>query len=75
MSDNAPMFAQLHYEVQVLEHCPIGFQAAIISARDLDLGTRGEISYVFSQAPEDICRIFRINAKSGKILLIRELDF
>lgn len=47
------------YEVQVLEHCPIGFQAAIVSARDLDIGTNGETSYVFSQAPEDICKTFR----------------
>ncbi|OWK12229.1 hypothetical protein Celaphus_00003679 [Cervus elaphus hippelaphus] len=43
-----------------------------IPPRDLDIGANGEIPHVFSQAPEDICKTFQINAKSGEILLIRE---
>ncbi|XP_039092070.1 protocadherin beta-2 [Hyaena hyaena] len=75
INDNAPEFAKLLYEVQVLENSPIGFQVAIVSARDLDIGTYGEISYVFSQASEDIRKTFQINAKSGELLLTQKLDF
>ncbi|XP_068390611.1 protocadherin beta-2 [Eschrichtius robustus] len=75
INDNAPEFAKLHYEVHVLENSPIGSQVAIVSARDLDIGTYGEISYVLSQASEDIRKTFGINAKSGEFLLTQELDF
>ncbi|XP_060490115.2 protocadherin beta-2 [Panthera onca] len=75
INDNAPEFAKLLYEVQVLENSPIGFQVAVVSARDLDIGTYGEISYVFSQASEDIRKTFQINAKSGELILTQKLDF
>nr|XP_059857258.1 protocadherin beta-2-like [Delphinus delphis] len=75
INDNAPEFAKLHYEAHVLENSPIGSQVAIVSARDLDIGTYGEISYVLSQASEDIRKTFGINAKSGELLLTQELDF
>ncbi|KAB1280748.1 Protocadherin beta-2 [Camelus dromedarius] len=75
INDNAPEFAKLLYEVQVLENSPIGSQVAIVTARDLDTGAYGEISYVFSQASEDIRKTFRINEKSGELLLTQELDF
>ncbi|XP_019777152.3 LOW QUALITY PROTEIN: protocadherin beta-2 [Tursiops truncatus] len=75
INDNAPDFAKLHYEAHVLENSPIGSQVAIVSARDLDIGTYGEISYVLSQASEDIRKTFGINAKSGELLLTQELDF
>nr|XP_045365630.1 protocadherin beta-2 [Camelus bactrianus] len=75
INDNAPEFAKLLYEVQVQENSPIGSQVAIVTARDLDTGAYGEISYVFSQASEDIRKTFRINEKSGELLLTQELDF
>ncbi|XP_019516814.1 PREDICTED: protocadherin beta-2-like [Hipposideros armiger] len=75
INDNAPEFAELLYEVQVPENSPIGSQVAIVSARDLDIGAYGEISYVFSQASEEIRKTFQINAKSGELLLRQRLDF
>ncbi|XP_004452625.2 protocadherin beta-2 [Dasypus novemcinctus] len=75
INDNAPEFAKLLYEVQVPENSPVGSQIATVSARDLDIGTNGEISYVFSQASEDIRKTFRINTKSGELLLTQTLDF
>ncbi|KAM8958736.1 protocadherin beta-2-like isoform 2-T2 [Lycaon pictus] len=74
-NDNAPEFTKLFYEVQVLEDSPIGFQVAMVSARDLDIGTNGEISYVFSQASEEIRKTFQINATSGELFLTQKLDF
>ncbi|XP_023390651.1 protocadherin beta-2 isoform X2 [Pteropus vampyrus] len=75
INDNAPEFAELLYEVQVPENSPIGSQVALVSARDLDIGAYGEITYVFSQASEDIRKTFQINAKSGELLLRQKLDF
>ncbi|XP_017654317.1 protocadherin beta-2-like isoform X1 [Nannospalax galili] len=75
INDNAPEFSKLRYEVQVPENSPVGSQVATVSASDLDIGAYGQISYVFSQAPEDIRKTFRINAKSGEILLAQKLDF
>ncbi|XP_034870941.1 protocadherin beta-2-like [Mirounga leonina] len=75
INDNAPEFAKQFYEVQVLENSPIGFLVAIVSASDLDIGTYGEISYVFSQASEEIRKTFQINAKSGELFLTQKLDF
>ncbi|XP_044081967.1 protocadherin beta-2 [Neovison vison] len=75
INDNAPEFAKQYYKVQVQENSPIGFPVAIVSASDLDIGTYGEISYVFSQASEDIRKTFQINAKSGELFLTQKLDF
>nr|XP_017196598.2 protocadherin beta-2 [Oryctolagus cuniculus] len=75
VNDNAPEFAQLMYEVQVPENSRIGSQVATVSARDSDLGAYGQISYIFSQASEDIRKTFQINAKSGELILTQELDF
>ncbi|XP_036751888.2 LOW QUALITY PROTEIN: protocadherin beta-2 [Manis pentadactyla] len=75
INDNTPEFEKMLYEVQIRENSPIGSQIVIVSARDLDIGAYGEISYVFSQASEDIRRTFRINEKSGELLLTQKLDF
>ncbi|XP_012875782.1 PREDICTED: protocadherin beta-2-like [Dipodomys ordii] len=75
INDNAPEFTKLLYELQVPENSPVGFQVATVSARDLDIGINGEITYMFSQASEDIRKTFQINTKSGELLLAQKLDF
>ncbi|XP_040831349.1 protocadherin beta-2-like isoform X1 [Ochotona curzoniae] len=75
INDNAPEFTQMLYEVQVPENSPVGSQVATVLARDLDDGAYGEISYVFSQASEDVRKTFQIKEKSGELILNQELDF
>ncbi|XP_014446262.1 protocadherin beta-2 [Tupaia chinensis] len=75
INDNAPEFAKPLYDMQVREDSPIGFLVTTVSARDLDIGAYGQISYVFSQASEDIRKTFRIDTKSGELLLTQKLDF
>ncbi|KAM5169155.1 protocadherin beta-2-like [Callospermophilus lateralis] len=75
INDNAPEFTKVLYEVRVPENSPIGSHVATVSARDLDIGVYGQISYAFFQASEDIRKTFQINAKSGELLLIQKLDF
>ncbi|XP_039692280.1 protocadherin beta-17-like [Pteropus medius] len=75
INDNAPEFDQLLYEVQVLENSPVGSLVITVSARDLDAGTHGELSYSFFQSSNQVIQVFEINAITGEIRLKRMLDF
>ncbi|XP_069340240.1 protocadherin beta-14 [Eulemur rufifrons] len=75
INDNAPEFPHSLYEVQVLEDTPLGSRIITISAKDLDAGNYGKISYTFFHASEDIRKTFEINTISGEINLRSSLDF
>ncbi|XP_053422641.1 protocadherin beta-14 [Nycticebus coucang] len=75
INDNAPEFPQSLYEVQVLEDTPLGSWIITISAKDLDTGNYGKISYTFFHASEDVRKTFEINTLSGEINLRSSLDF
>ncbi|XP_021482009.2 protocadherin beta-6-like [Meriones unguiculatus] len=74
INDNTPEFAQELYEVQVPENNPIGSLLITVSARDLDTGSFGEVSYVLFQ-DDDVNEPFEINTKTGEIRLRSTLDF
>ncbi|XP_032129539.1 protocadherin beta-15, partial [Sapajus apella] len=74
-NDNAPVFAQALYEVQVPEDSPIGSLVVKVSARDLDTGTNGEISYSLFYSSQAISKPFELSSISGEIRLIKKLDF
>ncbi|XP_055141904.1 protocadherin beta-15 isoform X1 [Symphalangus syndactylus] len=75
VNDNAPEFVQAFYEVQVPENSPIGFLVVKVSARDLDTGTNGEISYSLYYSSQEINKPFELSSLSGEIRLIEKLDF
>ncbi|XP_036060656.1 protocadherin beta-14-like isoform X1 [Onychomys torridus] len=75
INDNAPEFAQGLYEVQVPENSPIGSLVITVSARDLDAGTHGELSYSLFQSSNEVLRAFEINTDTGEIRIRRLLDF
>ncbi|XP_014384501.1 PREDICTED: protocadherin beta-14-like [Myotis brandtii] len=75
INDNSPEFPQRLYEVQVPEDTAIGSWIITISAKDLDAGHYGKISYIFFHASEDIRKTFEINSTSGEVRLISSLDF
>nr|XP_033709177.1 protocadherin beta-17-like isoform X2 [Tursiops truncatus] len=75
INDNAPEFAQQLYEVQVPENSPIGSLVITVSARDLDAGTHGELSYSFFQSSNQVIQAFEINTVTGDIRLKKMLDF
>ncbi|XP_013367570.1 PREDICTED: protocadherin beta-15-like, partial [Chinchilla lanigera] len=74
VNDNAPAFAQMLYEVQVPENTPLGTLIVKVSARDLDTGTNGEVSYSFYSSQE-IGKTFELSSLSGEVRLIKLLDF
>ncbi|XP_012501242.1 PREDICTED: protocadherin Fat 4-like [Propithecus coquereli] len=75
INDNAPEFPQRLYEVQVPENSPIGSPVITVSARDLDAGTHGELSYSFFQSSNQVIQAFEINTVTGEIRLKKVLDF
>ncbi|XP_045854820.1 protocadherin beta-17-like isoform X2 [Meles meles] len=75
INDNAPEFAQLLYEVQIPENSPIGSLVITVTARDLDAGTHGELSYSFFQSSNQVIQAFEINSVTGEIRLKKMLDF
>ncbi|XP_068835956.1 protocadherin beta-15-like [Capricornis sumatraensis] len=75
INDNAPVFAQAHYQVQVLENSPVGALVVKVSARDLDTGTNGEVSYSLFYSSQEMSPTFQLNSLSGEVRLIKKLDF
>nr|XP_005900297.1 PREDICTED: protocadherin beta-17 [Bos mutus] len=75
INDNAPEFAQQLYQVQVPENSPIGSLVITVSARDLDAGIHGELSYSFFQSSNQVIQAFEVNTATGDIRLKKKLDF
>ncbi|XP_074068889.1 protocadherin beta-15-like [Macrotis lagotis] len=75
INDNAPVFVQAQYEVQIPENSPIGSLVVTVSARDLDIGNNGKVTYSFFQGSGEIENTFEVNPMSGKIRIISKLDF
>ncbi|XP_036608324.1 protocadherin beta-2-like [Trichosurus vulpecula] len=75
INDNAPVFSQSRYDVQIPENSPINSLLATVSAKDLDAGNNAEISYSLFHATESIRKTFQLNEKSGQLRLKEKLDF
>ncbi|XP_074065094.1 uncharacterized protein LOC141504176 [Macrotis lagotis] len=75
VNDNAPVFSQSRYDVQIPENSPIDSLVATVSAKDLDAGNNAEISYSLFRASESIRKTFQLNEKSGELRLKRKTDF
>uniref|UniRef100_A0A8C2P9B9 Cadherin domain-containing protein n=1 Tax=Capra hircus TaxID=9925 RepID=A0A8C2P9B9_CAPHI len=73
-NDNAPEFAQEFYEAEIPENSSLGSLVITVSARDLDAGSFGEVSYALFQV-DDVNEPFEINANTGEIRLKKKLDF
>ncbi|XP_043845411.1 protocadherin beta-2-like [Dromiciops gliroides] len=75
INDNAPVFTQSQYEVQIPENSSIGSLVVTVSATDLDAGNNADISYTFLHASENIRKTFQLSEKSGELYLKEEVDF
>ncbi|XP_071426414.1 protocadherin beta-15-like [Pithys albifrons albifrons] len=75
VNDNAPVFTQELYNVQVLENAPKGSVVLTVLATDPDAGINGDISYQISQAVDQTDSLFGIDSKRGEIKLTKPLDF
>ncbi|XP_020860650.2 protocadherin beta-15-like [Phascolarctos cinereus] len=64
INDNAPVFVQSRYEVQIPENSSIGSMVVTVSARDLDIGNNGQILYSLFHHSEEISKTFEVNQNS-----------
>ncbi|XP_006866298.1 PREDICTED: protocadherin beta-5 [Chrysochloris asiatica] len=74
INDNAPEFLQSLYEVQVPESSPLKSLVVAVSARDLDAGTYGSVTYSLFQG-DDVTQPFVMDEITGELRLKRILDF
>ncbi|XP_049729824.1 protocadherin beta-16 [Elephas maximus indicus] len=75
INDNAPEFEQALYKVQIPEDSPTGSLVVTVSARDLDSGVNGKVSYTLFQPSEDTSKILEVNPTTGEIQLTTQVDY
>ncbi|KAG7518003.1 protocadherin beta-16-like [Solea senegalensis] len=74
-NDNAPTFAKPLYRAKILENSPKGTSITTVSASDKDIGSNGEVSYLIAPSKRLLNELFKIDSKSGEIILIGEIDY
>uniref|UniRef100_A0A674AKP1 Protocadherin gamma-C5-like n=2 Tax=Salmo trutta TaxID=8032 RepID=A0A674AKP1_SALTR len=76
INDNAPIFEQDLYEIQMSESTAPGTLVLTVRANDLDEGTNSKIEYSFeSHTADSIQTLFVINQDTGEITLLQSLDY
>ncbi|XP_069892349.1 protocadherin gamma-A6 isoform X22 [Dipodomys merriami] len=70
-NDNAPVFTQSIYRVNVPENLPVGTLVVSVNATDQDEGIHAEVTYSFGK----ISQIFHLNALTGEISVSAPLDY
>ena len=74
-NDNAPVFSKSVYEASVQENVPLDTLVVTVHATDADAGINGEVTYDFGHVPDDVKNRFRIDRKTGDVLVIGAIDF
>nr|XP_060490113.1 protocadherin gamma-B1-like [Panthera onca] len=74
-NDNAPLFSQDTYRVNIQENVPWGTSVLQVMATDQDQGVNAEITYAFLNAPTSTSLLFNLNPNTGDITTNGTLDF
>ncbi|XP_072515584.1 protocadherin gamma-A11-like isoform X50 [Salminus brasiliensis] len=74
-NDNVPVFSQKVYKVNVPENSASGTVVATVTATDADEGANGLVTYEFGHISEELNRLFKLNPKTGDIILDGQVDF
>ncbi|KAM7162925.1 uncharacterized protein RBU57_009889 [Macrochelys suwanniensis] len=74
-NDNPPIFTEEIYKVRVSENLAKGSVMVQVKAMDKDEGLYGDISYSFSNAPQNVLQLFKIDPENGVITNTNILDF
>ncbi|MEE6478625.1 hypothetical protein FKM82_011900 [Ascaphus truei] len=76
INDNAPMFDQSTYKINLLENLPIGTIIMTLNATDPDDGPNGEIEYSFDHHTSGLAKEkFDLNPYTGEIYIKGVVDF
>uniref|UniRef100_A0A8B9EFI6 Cadherin domain-containing protein n=1 Tax=Anser cygnoides TaxID=8845 RepID=A0A8B9EFI6_ANSCY len=71
LNDNAPVFAQASYVVEVPEDLPVGALVLQLEAEDPDEGTNGQVTYYLGN---ESLGMFQVEPQSGRIRSAQPLD-
>ncbi|XP_041799586.1 protocadherin beta-16-like [Chelmon rostratus] len=74
-NDNAPAFAKPLYRAKIQENSPKGTSVTTVSASDKDIGSNGEVSYLISTSKRLLSELFKIDAKTGNVVVVGEIDY
>ncbi|XP_054840722.1 protocadherin gamma-A12-like [Eublepharis macularius] len=74
-NDNAPVFSQPLYAFTIEENISKGSTIGRVRAADLDEGINGELRYSFKKATKKDSQMFFLNATTGIITVIGDVDF
>ncbi|XP_040200859.1 protocadherin gamma-B1-like isoform X36 [Rana temporaria] len=75
VNDNFPKFNRDTYEIRLNENTPVDSLVLQLSALDEDEGLYAQITYSFHEIPENLYSVFSIDAVSGSIKIIGDLNF
>nr|XP_020655057.1 protocadherin gamma-B6-like [Pogona vitticeps] len=75
INDNAPVFSQARYKISIKENVPRGTSVLQIKASDNDEGSNAEVTYTFSDIPENAEQKFHLDPRDGKITVTENIDF
>ncbi|XP_076595466.1 protocadherin beta-16-like [Chaetodon auriga] len=74
-NDNAPTFAKPVYRAKLQENSPRGTSVTAVSASDKDIGSNRDVSYRISTNKRLLSELFKIDTKTGDIILVGEIDY
>uniref|UniRef100_A0A8C2WEN1 Cadherin domain-containing protein n=1 Tax=Cyclopterus lumpus TaxID=8103 RepID=A0A8C2WEN1_CYCLU len=74
-NDNPPVFNQSVYTATVTENAPIGTYITTVNATDVDSGSNGLVTYIFSNVKGNSGEKFALDSLSGKITVAEKIDF
>nr|XP_040030899.1 protocadherin beta-16-like isoform X36 [Gasterosteus aculeatus aculeatus] len=75
VNDNAPVFTQEVYKVNIIETAPKGTILSTVSASDADQGSNGKVSYSITNTLDDVPVMFQVDEENGVVALIGNLDY
>uniref|UniRef100_A0A8C2EP17 Cadherin domain-containing protein n=1 Tax=Cyprinus carpio TaxID=7962 RepID=A0A8C2EP17_CYPCA len=74
-NDNAPVFSQAVYKVNLPENSPLDTVVVTVRATDADEGQNGEVSYEFGHLSESAKETFSLDHQTGQIAVKGRIDF
>ncbi|XP_074068874.1 protocadherin gamma-A2-like isoform X22 [Macrotis lagotis] len=75
VNDNAPMFTQPEYTVNVPENVPQGTVLLTVNATDADEGINSQVRYFQVKIPGETSQIFQMNSETGELSTLKNLDY
>ncbi|XP_074068858.1 protocadherin gamma-A2-like isoform X7 [Macrotis lagotis] len=75
VNDNAPVFTQAMYTVNVPENVSQGTTLLTVNATDADEGSNSHVRYFLVKIPGETIPIFRLNSVTGELSTLQNLDY